>query len=370
MANRDGSGTSETGISRVGILGLGLIGGSLAKALRAKAKVPYIAAVDIDGEAGRLAMEEGVIDAFSRPGQGYAIFEDCDLVLLCTPLAVIIEELPALGRLNVGILSDVGSVKEPVMESVSLPNFIGGHPMAGSERHGYVCSNVSLFENAIYVLCVGSNSTVSAVRLTALEKLIRSIGAIPVRMDAGEHDRRVAAISHLPHVAASALSLLAARLDDGDLAALAAGGFRDITRIASSDAALWAEITSASSGSLVPILSEYIDLLTEVRERLEAGDRRSTESFFAQAAHYRNSLPTGGRGALDATSSLTVYLEDKPGELGAITTLLGKEGINIRNINIRNFRTYEGGQLHLLLENSAQAVRTYSILKEAGYECD
>ena len=370
MSNQEKTEKSGSGISRVGILGLGLIGGSLAKALRIKAGVSFIAAMDTDSNSGRVALDEGIIDRFVLPEEGYSVFDGCDLVLLCTPLPIILDVLPKLKPLNIGILSDVGSVKEPVMEKVSLPNFIGGHPMAGSERHGYACSNASLFENAMYVLCVGDDSEVSAVKLKAFEELIRAIGAIPVRMEAGEHDRRVAAISHLPHIAASALSLLAARMDDGQLAALAAGGFRDITRIASSDAALWADISGASAKSLAPILSQYIDLLSEVRENLESGDRRATESFFAQAAHYRNSLPTGGRGALDATSSLTVYLVDKPGELGAITTLLGKENINIRNINIRNFRTYEGGQLHLLLENSAQAVRAYSILKEAGYECD
>ncbi len=370
MSNQEMTGRSGSEISRVGILGLGLIGGSLAKALRVKAGIPFIAAVDTDPETGRMALADKVIDRFATPDEGYALLDGLDLVLLCTPLAVILDILPQLRTLKIGIISDVGSVKAPVMEKVDLPNFVGGHPMAGSERHGYACSNASLFENAMYVLCVGDDSGVSAVRLKAFEGLIRAIGAIPVRMEAGEHDRRVAAISHLPHIAASALSLLAARLDDGQLAALAAGGFRDITRIASSDAALWADISGASAGSLTPVLSQYIDLLSEVREHLKDGDRRATESFFAQAAHYRNSLPTGGRGALDATSSLTVYLVDKPGELGAITTLLGKEGINIRNINIRNFRTYEGGQLHLLLENSAQAVRAYSILKEAGYECD
>ena len=367
----DGNGSiPREGIKRVGILGLGLIGGSLAKALRRKAGVPYIVAIDTDPEAGRKALEEGVIDAFARPAEGYSLFDGCDLVLLCAPLPVIIGILPELAKLNIGILSDVGSVKEQVMDAVSLSNFIGGHPMAGSERHGYACSNVTLFENAMYVLCIGDNCEVSAARLGEFESLIRAIGAAPVRMTPEEHDRRVAAISHLPHVAASALSLLAARLDDGQLGALAAGGFRDITRIASSDAALWADITAGSSKRLVPILSQYIELLSTVREQLEGEDRRAVESFFKQAAHYRNSLPVGGRGALDATSSLTVYLEDKPGELGSITTLLGKENINIRNINIRNFRTYEGGQLHLLLGDSAQAVRAYSLLKEAGYECD
>jgi len=370
MADSKRSETKDEAISRVGIFGLGLIGGSLAKALRIKAGIPYIVAIDIDADSGKRAIEEQIIDRFASPQEGLDLFNDLDLVLLCAPTSVIEKRIPEFARLNIGIISDVGSVKEPVMDQVTLPNFVGGHPMAGSERHGYACSNASLFENAPYVLCVGKTCEVSAVRLILLEDLIRKIGAFPLRMDAKEHDRRVATISHLPHIAASALSLLAAQLDDGQLAALAAGGFRDITRIASSDPALWAEITEASAKRLVPVLASYIDLLSGIRDKLSAGDKRAVEAFFAQAAHFRNSLPTVGRGALDATSSLTVYLEDKPGQLGMISTILGRENINIRNINIRNFRTYEGGQLHLLLENSAQAVRAYSILKEAGYECD
>ena len=357
-------------ISRIGIIGLGLIGGSLARAIKQKAKVPYIAAMDTSAASGACALSDGVIDAFSVPEEGYSIFEGCDIVFLCTPLPVIVDLVPVLSKMDIGILTDVGSVKEPVMNAVHLSNFIGGHPMAGSERQGYSCSNLSLFENALYVLCVGDNCMVPASALRDLEELIHIIGASPVRMTAHEHDKRVAAISHLPHIAASALSLLAARLDDGQLAALAAGGFRDITRIASSDPALWAGITQASSPVLIPVLSMYIDLLKQVQKELEKKDTRAVEAFFAQSAFYRNSLPTGGRGALDATASLTVYLEDKPGALGIITTLLGHKNINIRNINIRNYRTYEGGQLHLLLGDSAQAVEAYSLLTEAGYVCD
>jgi len=357
-------------ISRIGILGLGLIGGSLARAFRQKAKMPFIAAMDTDTVSGAHALSEGVIDAFALPSEGYSIFDGCDVVVLCTPFSVIADILPELSRLKIGILTDVGSVKGPVMNAVTLPNFVGGHPMAGSERQGYSCSLASLFENALYVLCVGDTCTVTASALRDFELLIQSIGATPVRMSANEHDKRVAAISHLPHIAASALSLLAARLDDGQLGALAAGGFRDITRIASSDPSLWAGITQASAPVLVPVLSMYIDLLKQVQKELEKNDTRAVEAFFAQGAFYRNSLPTSGRGALDATASLTVYLEDKPGSLGLITTLLGQKNINIRNINIRNYRTYEGGQLHLLLGDSAQAVEAYSLLKEAGYECD
>ena len=370
MKKTDENFQSAGRISRVGIVGLGLIGGSLARALRQKAHIPFIAAMDTDRASGEHALADGVIDAFAVPSEGYSVLDGCGLVLLCTPLAAIVDLLPELSRLHIGILSDVGSVKEPVMDAVALPNFIGGHPMAGSERQGYSCSSVSLFENALYVLCVGDRCTVTASALQDFEELIRMIGAAPVRMTAHEHDKRVATISHLPHIAASALSLLAARLDDGQLAALAAGGFRDITRIASSDPSLWAGITKASSPVLIPVLGMYIDLLKQIQRELEKKDTRAVEAFFAQGAFYRNSLPTSGRGALDATASLTVYLEDKPGALGIITTLLGKKNINIRNINIRNYRTYEGGQLHLLLGDSAQAVAAYSLLTEAGYECD
>ena len=370
MKQTDDKHRTASRISRVGILGLGLIGGSLARAFRLKADVPAIVAMDKDAASGARALSEGVIDAFAVPSEGYSIFDGCDLVLLCTPLTVVIDLLPELSLLNIGIITDVGSVKEPVMNAVSLPNFIGGHPMAGSERQGYACSIPSLFENALYVLCVGDHCTVTASALRDFEELIRRIGATPVRMAAHEHDKRVATVSHLPHIAASALSLLAARLDDGQLGALAAGGFRDITRIASSDPSLWAGITQASSPVLVPVLTMYIELLQQIRKELEKQDTRAVEAFFAQGAFYRNSLPASGRGALDATASLTVYLEDKPGSLGSITTLLGQKNINIRNINIRNYRTYEGGQLHLLLGDSAQAVEAYSLLKEAGYECD
>lgn len=370
MVNVKGWVFEMAGIQRIGILGLGLIGGSLAKAFRMKAGIRDIAAMDFDRKTGKDALADGVITDFSHPEDGFSIFEGCDLLILGTPVETLSDFLPALSGLSVGIVSDVASVKSPVMSRELPDNFIGGHPMAGSERRGYGCSREDLFENAIYVLCVGENCAVPVARLVSFEALIGKIGAKPIRMDAKTHDNCVAAVSHLPHIAASALCSLASERDDGKLSLLAAGGFRDITRIASSDPDLWAGITESSAEFLVPILGEYIETLQQVKENLTGKQRKDVREFFQRGAFYREKLPLGSHGALAASSSLTVYLEDRPGAIADITVILSRHNINIRNMNIRDYRAYEGGQLLLLLGDSSQAAAAYSLLREAGYECD
>jgi len=371
---------------RVGIIGLGLIGGSLAKACRYRAGLTVVG-LDKNAAALEQALAEGVLAAggilditpdgrtetpgpAAAPDNPWALLRDCQVVFLCTPAATI----PALAEQAAawcgGLITDVASVKEPIMKQIGLDRFIGGHPMAGSEKQGYAFSSESLLENAVYVLCLRPDSQLPYGEVRRFEQLIRQIGATPVHLDAGEHDRAVAAVSHLPHVAAAALSLLAARSDEGSLARLAAGGFRDITRIASSDPALWAGITLESSPALLPLLDDYRHILDEFSAALAARDTAALHKLFFQAAQYRNALPVDGRGALAAHSSLTVYVTDRPGVLGHITTLLGENGINISNIRIRELRTYEGGCLQLLLPDSNQAVRAAWLLKEAGYECD
>ncbi|HPE37944.1 MAG TPA: prephenate dehydrogenase/arogenate dehydrogenase family protein, partial [Bacillota bacterium] len=359
----------------VGILGLGLIGGSLARAIRSRTDVARIVAADVDGKALELAREDNVIDDFAvitpdNISQGLHIFNGIDVLFLCTPLDVMTQMKPVLQTLDIGVITDVGSVKAPVMDAMTLRNFIGGHPMAGSERRGYTCGRASLFEQALYVLCVPNGCMLAAWQLCAMEKLITDIGAIPMRMTAIEHDERVAAVSHLPHVVASALSLFMANEDDGALARMAAGGFKDITRIASSDSALWAGITNASRDALLPIIDRYIEVITKWKAALVAEDEKELERLYSMGACYRNHLMDGTRGALESAASVTVYLADRPGELGAITTLLGEHDMNITNINIRHFRAYEGGQLQLLLRTSAEAVEACALLREAGYECD
>jgi len=373
---------------RVGIVGLGLIGGSLARALHHRAAFEIVG-LDRKQTVLDAAIGDGVLtDAAILPpapadwveataseldesaAARWQKLADCEVVFICTPTATVPGYTAMAARFCDGLLTDVASVKQPVMEKIPLDRFVGGHPMAGSEKAGYAHSSDILLENAVYVLCLKPDSLLPVSSVQRLEQIVRLTGATPMHLSAQIHDRVVATISHLPHVAAAALALQAAHTDEGPMSCLAAGGFRDITRIASSDAGLWAGISRENARELLPVLDQYISLLAEFRESLAGNDDNGLSRFFHQAAHYRNSLPVDGRGALTAMSPLNVYVPDHPGVLGHVTTLLGENGVNISNIRIRELRAYEGGCLQLLLPDSAQAVKAAWLLKEAGYECD
>ncbi|MDD2533218.1 MAG: prephenate dehydrogenase/arogenate dehydrogenase family protein [Eubacteriales bacterium] len=353
---------------RIGVIGLGLIGGSLAKALTARAHVQVIG-FDLDAQAVAQGIADHVLVAGSAT-KDWTLLQDCTVVFICTPPSTIPELVRAVRPYTTAILTDVASVKKPVLDQITDDRFVGGHPMAGSEKHGYHNANEILFENAVYVLCLPEDSAIKAQEIHLLENLIKAIGSTPMTLNASAHDRAVAAVSHLPHVAAAALALLAARQGDNNVNRLAAGGFRDITRIASSDASLWAGISLESRTELLPLIDQYIAILQEFRGDLGEQSIESMRQYFFQASHFRGSLPLDGRGALLAQSILNVYIPDVPGVIGKITTLLGQSEINITNLRIREFRTYEGGSLQLLLPDSAQAAKAAWLLKEAGYECD
>lgn len=398
--------------TRIGVVGLGLIGGSLAKAFAGRARAQVVG-IDPDPAVIEAALADqvlvqggimplqheshrpngsqparSIITAFNssphktQPVAGQAgpagagresvfqLLADCQVVFLCTPPATIPGLVRQIRPCSQAILTDVASVKKPVLDLIDDGRFVGGHPMAGSDKHGYANARENLFENAAYVLCLPDRSSLSVLEFRQLERLVQSIGASPISLDPQVHDKAVAAVSHLPHVAAAALSLLAARQGDNNLTRLAAGGFRDITRIASSDAGLWSQISLESSDQLLPLIDEYIAILQEFRDELSNRELDHLRQYFFQAAQYRGSLPVDGRGALLTQSILNVYIPDEPGVLGKVTTLLGNHAINITNLRIREFRTYEGGSLQLLLPDSAQAARAAWLLKEAGYECD
>lgn len=377
---------------RIGILPLGLIGASLAKALsrarRSASPGSLAARLEIVGLATReavlaQALQDGAID---RGGIMPRVLEDpdwqakimdqeellaCDLIFLCTP----VESIAPLARLiashSRALLTDVGSVKNPIMTATAGLPFIGGHPMAGSERTGYYCATESLFDHAAYALCPPATPLPDQeAKLKLLEELVTLLGARSLRIEPLAHDRLVARISHLPHVVAAGLVNAALDRDDKLAILLSAGGFRDITRIASSDPALWVGISLESGEALSVALADMIAGLEAFRCALNSRDHASLQKFFASASEKRAWVPQQGVGPLISDEQILINIEDKPGVLAQLTSLLSEARINIHNLSIQDARQFEGGQVRLFISSPTEAARARELLREAGYDCE
>ena len=285
---------------RIGILGAGLIGGSFAKALRAARPGAWLVVSDPAPDTRRAALAEGVADAVADPASAppRETFAGCDLLLLAAPPRVIVRTLPQLVGADIGLVSDVASVKGPVLDAArrgGLANFIGGHPMAGNEAGGWGAADPALFRGAAFLLCEPPGCRVPDARRNAFRALLRDLGFRLFDMSAEEHDRRLALISHLPHVAAFALASDAADAGDPALAALVGGGFRDTTRIAASSPELWTDILRESP-SLPAALDRYIETLRALRAAIEPeAPPEALAALLRRGAAYRRTIPEGLR---------------------------------------------------------------------------
>jgi prephenate dehydrogenase len=240
--------------------------------------------------------------------------------------------------------------------------------MTGSEKNGYLAGTAHLFENAYYIITTCKSSSEAAICL--IENMVRGFGAIPVRMDAVKHDRIIGAISHVPHVVASALVSLAMKTGDGDkmIRLLAAGGFRDITRIASSSPVMWENIVFSNKIRINELLETFIDILNEYKAAMASGNSEGVLNFFAETKEFRDSLPSVSTGLIQPEFLLVVDVEDKPGIIGEIATLLGKNNINIKNINVSNSREFEQGCLRITLPDPDSANIGFDLLMASGYK--
>lgn len=294
---------ATTEFKAFGIIGLGLIGGSLAKALRAFVPGCRITVADLRAEPVHAALAEGVADeaADHHAPHFEKAFDGCDALFICTPPRDACRLLGTFRDAKIGLATDVASVKLPVMKAAAgMGNFIGGHPMAGSEGSGYGAAETNLFQRATYVLCIPEGCTIPAARLEAFKALLARLGAIVVTMEPDLHDRRVAIISHLPHVAAFALASIADESRDAVMRALIGGGFRDTTRIAASSPELWTDIFSESA-NLVSAIDDYIVLLRRIRDLIAAGDVEALRARLKQASDFRTSIPEGLRRSVQGT---------------------------------------------------------------------
>lgn len=360
-------------LPKVCVIGLGLIGGSLALALKESGAASAVVGYDVDSGSTQKAVQMGAIDE-AEPTLKQAVGQS-DVVFLCTPIPVILDLLPQVaGFVRTGtVVTDVGSTKRAITAKARqvLPStavFVGGHPMAGSEKGGIGAADPYLFENAIYVLTPEDDTPVGAVSL--LKDMVHSIGAKPVVLSSQRHDEVVAAISHLPHLVASALAGTVAELSETEamMVELAAGGFRDTTRVAAGDAQLWNGILMSNKEPVLSAIDAFQKMLARIRRAIETEDAAELIQVLHRAAVFRKSLPKAARGLLSTSYELTVRVVDEPGMLSKITTLLAEVGINIMDIEILHIREGEGGALRLAVPSHESLTKALTVLQGNGYQ--
>ncbi len=356
--------------NRIAIIGVGLIGGSLAAALKRKRALSVVG-IDFEAVVAK-ALAMGVIDAgFSVEDIGTGV-RDADLVVLATPAETIVDTLRKVGpHLAPGTLvTDVASTKSAIVTAAReiLPPqvfFMGGHPMAGLERGGVEQAEPLLFENAIYVLTPGQD--IPQLLVASFVELVESVGAKAVFLSAEQHDRIAAAVSHLPHVLAVTLMNYAARLNAEDSAylKLGAGGFRDMTRVASSPHLIWEQILAANRANVQMAISDFIAELERMREAIATP---SAADIFQAAARHRLAIPRDTRGFMRPHFDLYVVVEDRPGVIASISSALASAEINIKDIEVVKVREDDAGTIRLAFESDSDRREAMKLLKKIDFD--
>lgn len=354
-----------------GFIGLGLIGGSIARAIREKIPNSRIVAYDVNQDTLNAAVSEQIADVVTRDID--FSFSTCNYVFLCAPVQKNEENLPAVKSVISPdcLLTDVGSVKTGIHKAIERTGlegqFIGGHPMAGSERVGFLNAKTVLLQDAYYILT--PTASVPREKVEAYETLVKTMGAIPLILNYEQHDLVTAAISHLPHViAASLVNLVRDKdSDDGIMKMVAAGGFKDITRIASSSPVMWQQICLTNTENIKNMLSNYIDSLLTIQKQLENLDADALYEFFDSARIYRDSFINTSSGPIKKDYSLTVDISNEPGALASITVMLALNNISIKNVGIVHNREAQNGILRIEFYEETAVLEAQKLLQDKGY---
>lgn len=360
-------------LKEIAIVGLGLIGGSIGKALKSKNPDLRIIGIDVNNEIIETAKHLGIIDDGTTSIQKG--IQHAELIYLAVPVQVIPEVLnrmlPYLKKEV--IITDVCSTKENVVNIMekSLPVtacFVGGHPMAGSEKWGLEGVDELLFENAAYILT--PNKLTDSHALNIVEELVQSIGARIIYLSPEEHDKKVAAVSHLPHIIASTLIYTVGRLEaeQAGYFTLAAGGLRDTTRIAASNGELWSAILLQNEKAVLPLITEFKKSLSQFERAIKKQRPKSLKKLLVQARLWRCQLPTGMKSILPQLFELNVTVPDKPGMIGEISSLLGQYGINIIDIEVLRVREGEEGAIRLGFAEEKPMLKALGILENNGFK--
>ncbi|MFK7843860.1 MAG: prephenate dehydrogenase/arogenate dehydrogenase family protein [Rhodothermales bacterium] len=362
-------------IQKIAIIGVGLIGGSLSMALKKHRKDLEIIGFD-QTEVMDEALKRQAID-YPAASLKDAV-QQADLVILAVPIAKILHLTTEMAPfLRPGtIVTDVGSVKRPVMDHARnvLPasvTFIGGHPMAGSEKSGVHHADPFLFENVTYVLCPPNEISHDAFieKYQSLIDIIKAIGARIFILPAERHDRIAAAVSHLPQLLSVTLMNYVSDYHEEDDAylQLAAGGFRDMTRIASSSFEMWRDILVANEGPILDMLAGFATSLQKMRNRVFGNDLQQLNRDFQQARIGRDLIPKHSKGFLHPLADVYVYAEDKPGFLYKLIGVLHEAEIDIKDLELLKIREGIEGVFRIGFTDKKIAKLAIEVLEKSSY---
>ena len=245
--------------------------------------------------------------------------------------------------------------------------FIGGHPMAGSEKSGFSNAKAHLIENAYYILTPAAK--VRKEKVDAYKNFIESLKALPIVLDYREHDFITGTISHLPHIIAATLVNFVHDTDTEDelMKALAAGGFKDITRIASSSPVMWQQVCLKNRENISRILGHYIEALEKAKTSVDTGNEDELYSLFESSRDYRDSMPNTSAGPIKKQFALYCDIIDEAGGIATIATILASNNINIKNIGIVHNREFEEGVLRIEFYQEPACTKAAALLQKYRY---
>ncbi len=355
-------------IKNISIIGLGLIGGSIAKALKKSQYNFNISAFD-KPEVLLMAMDENAID---EKLNSYEEALNSDLIFLCMPVSYSIEIFENLAPKlhNNSILTDVCSVKNVFKEkwdnSESKGFYFGGHPMTGKEKGGFENSDPLLFENSVYIL---TDDFTENKYFDDFSKIISSFGSNILHIPAKQHDVIAASVSHLPQLVSVALVNAASlKTDNYNFLDLAAGGFRDMTRIASSDFTIWESIIANNKSQILTAIDKFSYDLSTLTKWISEDNYNAIHDYFENARVCRDEVPQNSKGFMHPLFDLFVFVSDEPGAISEISTSLFNNGINIKDMELLKIREGSGGTFRLSFDSADEVQKASEILKAIGFE--
>ena len=351
---------------KIAVLGVGLIGGSIGLAARRRLEAEVVGCGRSPERLAR-AVELGAIDRAA--GSLAEACEGADIVFCCAPVATLPqqarESLAASGPETV--VTDVGSTKGELVEAVGGDErFIGGHPLAGAETAGVENAREDLFEGARWYLTPTEVS--SGLLYDRLQRTLSALGARPQAIDPEGHDRLMAAISHLPHVLANVLACEAADSLTQDTERLPDVGpsFRDMTRVAGSNPAIWADIFATNREAVARSVDSVGERLRHAAQLIREGDREALAAWHAEAGESRQNL-LEAEFAAGPLRELRIVVANKPGTIAELALALGEAGVNIEDMALHPAPDMNSGAVSLWVGGDEQADKAEQLVRDLGH---